>query len=117
MKTSRALGVLTLLSFFLLSAACTSVHGQTGRRRVRRTAPHPVDAVRRLGVFTDMRYTVEHQYGYSVELWREKDRAFGFLLVSAGLAGDTPTGLLEDVAYDLKTGRLTFRARLSTGST
>jgi hypothetical protein len=33
------------------------------------------------------------------------------------LIGDTPTGLLEDVAFDPKTGRLTFRARLSTGST
>lgn len=74
-------------------------------------------AVKRLGVFTNMRFTREHQYGYSVELWQEKDRVFGLFLSSEGLSGDTPTGLLEDAAFDAKTGRLTFRARLSTGMT
>ncbi len=117
MKTSRTLGVLTLLSFFLLSAACAIAHGQTGRKPVGRANAQPAVAVRRLGVFTNMRFTAEHQYGYSVELWQERGRVFGLLLVSAGLAGDTPTGLLEDVALDTKTGSLTFRARLSTGST
>ena len=117
MKTSRTLAALALLSFFLLPSACPGVQGQTGRKTVGRSAAQPASAVRRLGVFTNMRYTAEHQYGYSVELWREKDRVFGLLLVSAGLAGDTPTGLLEDVSFDPKTGRLTFRARLSTGST
>jgi hypothetical protein len=65
----------------------------------------------------NMRFTQEHQYGYSVELWREKGRLFGFFLASDGLAGDTPTGLLEDVVFDARTGRLSFRARLSTAST
>jgi hypothetical protein len=117
MKTSRTAGILTLLSFFLLSAACPGVHGQTSLKPLGQTVARSAGAVRRLGAFTNMRYTAEHQYGYSVELWQEKDRLFGFLLVSAGLAGDTPTGLLEDVVFDPKTGRLTFRARLSTAST
>lgn len=73
--------------------------------------------IKRLGVFTNMRFTAEHQYGYSVELWQEKNRVFGLFLSSEGLSGDTPTGLLEDAALDSKTGRLTFRARLSTGMT
>ncbi|HEX7956591.1 MAG TPA: hypothetical protein VF508_06600 [Pyrinomonadaceae bacterium] len=64
-----------------------------------------------------MRFTSEHQYGYSVELWQEEGRLFGLLLVSEGLIGDTPAGLLEDVVFDPRAGRLTFRARLSTGST
>lgn len=73
--------------------------------------------VKRLGAFTNMKFTQEHQYGYSVELWQEKDRVFGYFLSSEGLAGDTPTGLLEDVAFDSKTGNLSFRARLSMGMT
>lgn len=73
--------------------------------------------VKRLGVFTNMKFSEEHQSGYSVELWQEKDRFFGYFLSSAGLIGDTPTGLLEDVAFDPKTGKLSFRARLSMGMT
>ena len=68
-----------------------------------------------IGAFTNMRFTEEHAYGYTVELWRDGDRLFGFLMVSEGLAGDTPTGLLEDVNYDQATHRLAFRARLSMG--
>jgi hypothetical protein len=62
-----------------------------------------------------MRYTDEHAYGYTAELWREQNRIFGFFLSSQGLMGDTPTGLLEDVRYDPRTGELTFQARLTTG--
>lgn len=117
MGTNRTTKVLTLLGLFMLLAGGLSVRGQTGRKADGRASARPAGAVKRLGVFTNMRFTREHQYGYSVELWQEKGRLFGFLLVSAGLAGDTPTGLLEDAALDPKTGRLTFRARLSTGST
>jgi hypothetical protein len=106
-----------LLSLFLLLAGGLSVRSQTGRKADDRAHARPAGTVKRLGVFTNMRFTREHQYGYSVELWQEKGRLFGFLLVSAGLAGDTPTGLLDDAALNPKTGRLTFRARLSTGST
>lgn len=101
----------------LLSAAGLSAHAQTTHGSRNQADARPADAVKRLGVFTNMRFTREHQYGYSVELWQEKARLFGLLLVSEGLAGDTPTGLLEDVVFDSKTGKLTFRARLSTGST
>jgi len=36
-------------------------------------------------------------------------------MVSEGLAGDTPTGLLEDVIYDPAKHQLAFRARLTMG--
>ena len=62
-----------------------------------------------------MRYDSEHAWGYTAELWREQNRIFGFFLWSQGLMGDTPTGLLEDVRYDPRTGNLTFLARLTTG--
>ena len=68
-----------------------------------------------LGEFSNMRYTEEHAYGYSVQLWREGETVFGFFLASEGLAGDTPTGLLDGVKFDSKTGRLSFRAKLTMG--
>ncbi|HJQ31493.1 MAG TPA: hypothetical protein VJ866_04925 [Pyrinomonadaceae bacterium] len=117
MRTDRTVRRLLLLNFILLLAACVSVHGQASYKSVRHSPAQSNGAVKRLGVFTNMRFTKEHQYGYSVELWQEGGRLFGLLLVSDGLAGDTPTGLLEDVAFDSKTGKLSFRARLSTGST
>lgn len=73
--------------------------------------------VKKLGAFTNMRFTAEHQTGYQIELWQEKNRVFGFFLASEGLIGDTPTGLLEAVTFDAKTGNISFRALLSTGIT
>ncbi len=70
-----------------------------------------------VGEFSNMRFTAEHAYGYSVELWRQADKLFGLLLESYGLAGDTPTGLLDNVQFDGRTGRLSFTAKLTTGST
>lgn len=74
-------------------------------------------AIKKLGVFTNMRFTTEHQYGYSVELWRAKNRIIGFFSASEGLSGDTPIGILEDARFDSASGRLTFRARLSVAMT
>lgn len=74
--------------------------------------PGPIQIV---GVFTDMRSTGEHAYGYRVELWRQGRRPFGLFMASQGLAGDTPAGLLEDVEFDSGTGRMAFRARLTMG--
>ena len=74
-------------------------------------APEPIVTI---GAFSNMRYTSEHAYGYKVELWRERNRIFGFFLASQGLQGDTPTGLLEDVKFNPRTGQLAFRARLTS---
>src|SRR5829696_9010644 len=117
MRTDQTRTGVMLLTLLLLSAAVLSAHGQTSHKSNRHALARSTDVVKRLGVFTNMRFTREHQSGFSVELWQEKGRLFGFFLASAGLAGDTPTGLLEDVVFDSKTGKLTFRARLSTGST
>ncbi len=68
-----------------------------------------------VGEYTNMRFTAEHAYGYTVELWREGGRLFGLFLASDGLQGDTPTGLLERVVLDPPTGGLSFFAKLTTG--
>lgn len=68
-----------------------------------------------VGAFSNMRYTVEHAYGYSIMLWRAGDCLLGFLESSEGLAGDTPIGALEHLEFDSKTGRLAFSAKLTMG--
>jgi hypothetical protein len=75
-------------------------------------APRPITFV---GEFSNMRYTEEHAYGYSVQLWREGAAVFGLFLASEGLAGDTPTGLLDDLKYDPRSGKLSFNAKLTMG--
>lgn len=72
----------------------------------------PINVV---GEFSNIRYTSEHEYGYSVQLWRRGDEMFGFFLAAAGLQGDTPIGLLDEVQYDPRTGKLAFRSKLTTG--
>lgn len=67
------------------------------------------------GAFSNVRYTAEHAYGYSVMLWRAGECLFGLFESSQGLAGDTPIGELRDVKYDRGTGRLSFSAKLTTG--
>ena len=68
-----------------------------------------------IGEFSNMRFTGEHAYGYSVQLWRNGDNLMGLFLASEGLAGDTPTGILENLKFDARTGKLSFRAKLTMG--
>ena len=68
-----------------------------------------------LGEFSNVRYTEEHAYGYSVLLWKEGDKLFGLFYDFEGLAGDTPVGLLEDIQLD-SGGKLSFRAKLSVAA-
>jgi hypothetical protein len=78
-------------------------------------AQDPTRSIRALGEFSNMRLTEEHAYGYSVQLWRDGDSLIGLFLASEGLQGDTPTGALENVKYDPRTGSLSFAAKLSMG--
>lgn len=68
-----------------------------------------------LGEFSNMKFTEEHAYGYTVQLWRQGDQIIGFLQSSEGLAGDTPTGVLEQVQFDPRTQSLSFQAKLTMG--
>jgi hypothetical protein len=68
-----------------------------------------------LGTFANFRFTEEHQYGASVQLWREGEAVFGLFSYSQGLIGDTPAGMLEKVSFDSKTGHISFTARLTMG--
>lgn len=94
--------VATMAALFLMLPA--DLNGQTAA---------PAFSV--VGSFTNMRFTEEHAYGYSVELWRQGDSLVGLFLAAEGPQGDTPTGLLEKVKFEMKTGKLSFRAKLSMG--
>lgn len=80
----------------------------------------PVRAERRVrivGAFSHVKHTGDDAFGYSLQLWQEGDQLFGLLSVYTGAPSDPPTGVLEDVKFDPRTGQLSFSARLSTGLT
>lgn len=104
MVRDRSHRALTILIAIVAGAAGAAFAQKTGK---------PAIAVQ--GRFTNMRYTDEHAYGYSVELWRGEMAMMGLFLTSEGLQGDNPAGLLEKVSFDANTGALSFEARLSTG--
>lgn len=79
------------------------------------TGQDSAPAVSVIGYFSNMRFTEEHAYGYSVELWQRGDTPLGLFFASEGLQGDTPTGILEDVKFETKTGKLSFRTKLTMG--
>jgi hypothetical protein len=70
------------------------------------------------GDYTNMHYYAENGecLGYDLELWKMNGQLYGTLSYCAGLAGDTPTGYLDHLVWDAKTGKLTFDAKLSIGS-
>ena len=80
-------------------------------------AQDPNRPLRAVGDFSNMRFTEEHAYGYAVDLWRDGDSVVGLFLASEGLQGDTPTGMLENVKFNPRTGALSFTAKLTTGVT
>ena len=97
MMTQRVLALLGLMFFFVSASA-----------------EYP-QKILVLGTYTNFRFTEEHQYGAGVQLWQEGANLIGLFSYSQGLIGDTPTGLLENVLYDPKTGRISFSAKLTMG--
>jgi hypothetical protein len=57
----------------------------------------------------------EHCDGYTIELWNYDGAFTGLIHHHRGLCGDPPVGILENVHYEAKTGRLLFQAKLSDG--
>ena len=95
----------------------TATFGIPSARQPGCTTIDPAAAIAKAGAFSNVRYTEEHAYGYSIMLWRAGGCVFGVFESAQGLAEDTPVGALEDVAYDGTSGRLTFTAKLTTGLT
>jgi hypothetical protein len=77
----------------------------------------PDTPIQPIGVFSNMRFTEEHAYGYSVQLWRAGHCLVGLFDAAEGLAGDTPVGQLAVTRYDPRSGSLSFSAKLTIGVT
>jgi hypothetical protein len=66
-----------------------------------------------VGYFDNVRSTRSeepHCYGWSLDLWRHKDRLFGLLDHHDGLCGDPPCEAVAEITLEPKTRRLTFSA-------
>ena len=70
-----------------------------------------------IGSFSNIRATEDHAYGFSLRLWRADDCVFGLLTSTLGLQADMPIGLLQDITFDARSGRLSFSAKLTMGVT
>lgn len=81
-----------------------------------RSSAQPANAVRVLGNFSNVRRAGEDDaFGHTLRLWKEGNKLFGLFAAYVGPPADPPVGMLEDVRFDPRTGRLSFSARLSTG--
>jgi hypothetical protein len=71
--------------------------------------------VKAVGCFSNVQSNGEHADGYSVELWISGGKIIGFVDHHRGLVGDPPMGILSNVQYDSRTGRISFEAKISDG--
>jgi hypothetical protein len=78
------------------------------------TVKPAAEQIKALGDFTNVKSNGEHQWGYSVEIWKQGNKILGLISGDSAsrLIGDPPTGLLENISFDAKTGKLSFRAVL-----
>jgi hypothetical protein len=72
-------------------------------------------AIASIGCFLNVQNSGEHASGYSVRLWFQGDQVIGLIDFHRGLAGDPPMGILTDVRHDALTGKISFKAKLTSG--
>lgn len=109
--TKRARALLPAAAAAALLLTCATTRAQTDC-----AALAPETRIEPLGRFSNTRYTEEHAYGYDVLLWKAERCLIGLLFYSpGGLAGDTPTGVLESVVYVPDSGALSFAAKITAG--
>ena len=73
------------------------------------------DEIKAIGCFANVQSDGEHANGYSVQLWFRGNGMIGLIDYHRGLLGDPPMGVLSDVRYDSLTGKLSFKAKLTSG--
>lgn len=63
-----------------------------------------------IGAFGNIWSNGEHETGFMLSLWRTRDGIVGYMFGSFGtrLVGDPPCGLIDNVVYDSKSGKLSF---------
>lgn len=71
--------------------------------------------VKPFGQFMKVKGDGEHCSGYDVGLWTQDEKMYGLISVHRGLCGDPPAGRLENVQFDPRTKKLSFKAKVSIG--
>jgi hypothetical protein len=56
-----------------------------------------------------------HAFGFNVELWKHNGKDVGFFSEFVGPGFDPPSGQLDSIQFDEKSGRLSFTTKLSVG--
>jgi hypothetical protein len=105
MKFTKLLIALMVLTFF------------AGAVAAQKSLPAPKKElpVKVFGTYMRIKSNGEHAYGYDVELWQQGAQIYGLISAHDGLIGDPPTGLLENVKFNPKTKKFSFRAKLTLG--
>jgi hypothetical protein len=75
----------------------------------------PGEPIKAIGCFMNVRSDGEHADGYSVHLWFRGRQIIGLIAYHRGLIGDPPIGILSDVQYESSTGKISFKAKLTSG--
>jgi hypothetical protein len=71
--------------------------------------------IKPIGTFMNVKTDGEHASGYLIRLWSQEEKVYGLVSVHQGLMGDPPAGILDNVEFDSKTNKLSFKAKLSLG--
>jgi hypothetical protein len=71
--------------------------------------------IKPIGTFMNVKTDGEHASGYLIRIWKQGERVYGLVSVHRGNMGDPPAGILDDVEFDSKTNKLSFRTKLSLG--
>ncbi|MBK7705075.1 MAG: hypothetical protein IPJ30_04665 [Acidobacteria bacterium] len=71
-----------------------------------------------VGVFSNVESNGEHQWGYTIEIWRQQDRYFGLVFGDDAprAVGDGPRASIENAVFDPGSNRLHFTTRLDHAS-
>jgi hypothetical protein len=77
--------------------------------------PEQQGTIKAIGCFANVRSDGEHADGFSVRLWLRGGEIIGLIDYHRGLMGDPPMGILTDVRFESSTGKLSFKAKLSSG--
>jgi hypothetical protein len=103
-KTIAALSLCWVLGFLFLCIFSVVADPQT-----KQEAP-----IKSVGCFLNVQSEGEHASGYSVRLWLQGDQIIGLIDYHRGLAGDPPMGILTDVRYAAISGKISFKAKLTS---
>jgi hypothetical protein len=71
--------------------------------------------IKPIGCYANLRGEGERVYGYSLQLWSWGRELIGVMGYWRDRTGRPPLGILTEVQFDPETGKISFKAKLTTG--